>query len=552
MENKNIKSIVKIISIIFVSISLITVLAVSYFNGGIFYWNKELINGNVLNIPYGATWDDTNLITSPWKNLQFHTGLMYRSLFLADSTLENVECDMVKHYKISDDGLKYEFELKDNLLWSDGEEITIYDVAFSIESVLLANDTNGLYPSAFAFIEGAESFVKGETDHVSGIKVYGNTVTLVMEKTYPTLLQVLAQFVILPKHCLENENIENLHISEFWANPVVSGMYKFGEVVPYKTIQLIQNEYYVGTKPKIEEVMIQLNYKQADLDYHSTNNSTEIINYRSMRGMKEYKADVLFYRYLIFNIEGSTLNPSDTSMKDIKLREALSYAIDSDYLLKNVYFDFGQSIDFGVPRSSKYYDNVKREYDEAKAKALLEESNYDMTRPLKLGYYYTDSVSKYFMESLASNLRKIGFKVELIQLLSPAEIYDIRDYDILLKGLSAFSLNEWYSEYSSTTPTTSKLLGTNAKFETLVKQFLSVPDETSYHETLKDLQKLEQEQLYKLPLFTLSQMVYIRNERVSIPKDVSFGNTWYKYDVDFEKWHIKTEGSLEKVLCSIF
>lgn len=506
----------------------------------IFAWDKEPIEGNVLNLPYTSEWYDTDQIQSPWKNMGFHVGLMYRSLLISDSSFENVEVDLAETYEVSDDGLTYIFQMKDGIVWSDGEDLTVEDVVFSIEAVLLGEDVNGIYTTAFLNIEGAEDYVSGEVESINGLVAEGDTITIYMDTVYPAMEQTLAQFVILPEHVLGDEDLVTLQNNVFWADPVVSGMYKVGEIVSYETVQLVRNELYVGEEPNIDEVILHIDYKNADLDYYSTNNSTEIINYRSMRGMEEYEVDILFYRYLVFNMCGVDGNQNE-AMQDETVREAISYAIDREGILSDLYFDSGEVINSGVPTSYGSNNGYEYEYNPEKAKELLEASSYDTSRPLQLIYYYTDSVSRYCMELIAADLEAIGFEVEITQALGTSELYDERDYDIMLKGLSAFSLSEWYLEYDDSNANMSMVFGGETAFESLVQDLNTEVDKDEISETLLELQALEQDLIYKYPLFTLNQSLFIREERVDIPDGVTFGNTWYKYDVDFENWSIKLE-----------
>lgn len=522
-------------------IVLLIIIGIGVWRADILPWGKEPIDGNVLNLPYVAEWNDEDRIVSPWKNVQLHTGLMFRNLFLADSSFENIEMDLAESYAVLEDGLVYEIEMKDGIVWSDYEPLTVEDVVFSIEAVLLAEDGNGIYNAAFTNIEGVDAYLSGEAEHISGLEVTDNTLRIQMSEAYPAMEQTLAQFVILPEHILGEEDYATLYLNEYWADPVVSGMYKIGETVSYETVQLVRNEAYVGTEPQIDEVILHIDYKNADLDYYSTNNTTEIINYRSMRGMESYEVDVLFYRYFVFNISGDDGNENE-AMDDVNVRQAISYAIDAESILRDIYFDSGDLLDSGVLSSSANYNGVETNiYDPEKAIELLEASDYDMSRPIRILYYYTDSVSEYCLECVAEDLEAVGFEVEITQSTDTSDLYETREYDLMLKGLSAFSINEWYAEYSSSNPNLSALFGGVTEFETLVDSLLVEVDKDEIDVTLQALQELEQEMLYKIPLFTLNQMVFIREERLSIPDDVTFGNTWYKYDLDFEEWYIISE-----------
>lgn len=531
----------KKVKVLTVIVGILIVGAVGVWNADLLPWGKEPIEGNVLNLAYIAEWNDEDRIVSPWKNVQFHTGLMFRNLFLADSSFENIEMDLAESYEVLEDGLVYEIVMKDGIVWSDNEPLTADDVAFSIEAVLVSDDANVIYITAFSNIEGASEYMAGEVDYISGIEVTGNTIRIQMSNAYPAMEQTLAQFVILPEHVLGEEDLPTLYLNEYWADPVVSGMYQIGETVSYETVTLVKNELYVGVEPKIDEVVLHIDYKNADLDYYSTNNTTEIINYRSMRGMEDYEIDILFYRYFVFNMEGDDGNQNE-AMQNVNVRQAISYAIDSESILRDIYFDSGELIDSGVSRSSTSYNGVETNvYDPEKAIELLEASDYDMSRPFRILYYYTDSVSLYFLERVAEDLEAVGFEVELTFSADTTELYEGREYDMMLKGLSAFSINDWYSEYASSNPNLSAIFGGVTEFESLVTDLSTQVDKDDIDVTLQALQELEQELLYKLPLFTLNQMLFIREERLSIPSNVTFGNTWYKYDVDYEKWYIKTE-----------
>ena len=53
------------------------------------------------------------------------------------------------------------------------------------------------------------------------------------------------------------------------------------------------------------------------------------------------------------------------------------------------------------------------------------------------------------------------------------------------------------------------------------------------------LQKMEEEKLYKLPLYTIGNNVFINTDAVKLPEGIVFGNPWYKTNVHFEDWELK-------------
>ena len=68
---------------------------------------------------------------------------------------------------------------------------------------------------------------------------------------------------------------------------------------------------------------------------------------------------------------------------------------------------------------------------------------------MEFRYYMADQTSVDLYNAIAADLAKVGIKVNVQKFAGDAtgELFDIRNYDIALKGLSAFGYDEWYGEY---------------------------------------------------------------------------------------------------------
>ncbi len=468
-----------------------------------------------------------------WKNISFQGSLMYRTLFLADTDLTTLSPDLASGYTVSEDGLVYTIDFIGGK-WSDGEELTLDDVVFSIEANLRVATSNGIYTSAFSKIEGADAWKAGEADGLSGLVVDGNTLTITLTAPHNTLPQVLAQFAILPEHCFEGADLLELHNNPYWAQPVTSGMYTVGEMNVGNYYTMVRNEYYDGIAPKIEKVVVNfvadtITAAQDGLvDVTNTNSVADVNELNKLDNMTMYPVDILFFRYFICNMEGVD-GHKNPPMQDVRVRQAVLHAIDRETLADSLFPGLAHVSNMGT----------EYEYNPELAKQLLKEAGYDFNHTLRILYYYSDQGTIDFMEAIAYYLGEVGMKVELIQSSnSTQDLFQTRDYDIGYKGLSAFDISEWYTEYSSANANFRNIFGGDTAFDELINRYAAATADADKEAVLVELGAKEAELVYKLPLFTIGNNMFINTDRVKLPDDIVFGNPWYKTDIRYEEWEI--------------
>lgn len=480
----------------------------------------------VLSTNDGSTTDDR--VPTPWMNHNLATSLMFRSLFLADSTLQETSPDLAEEMTVSEDGLTYTITMKEGLKWSDGEPLTADDVIWSIDMVQKATRKNSIYSAAFG--------------NISEITADGNVITMKLSAPYAQMDDILAQFSILPKHCLENEDGESIDSCEYWKNPVTSGYYMVGEFNVGNYFTLVPNPNYEGTAPKIENVTVSfvtdfLTAAQSDSADFLYGNASDLVE--GMEALDNYTSvpiDVLFYKYFIFNMEGVDGNVNE-AMQPVEVRKALIECIDRATLA--TLYPNATVLNSGVPNSDEAYNGFEYTFDAEKGKAALEASGYDMSRPLKICYYNNDQTSIDLINTIVYYLEQAGLTVEAtLSNDGTTDLFTTRDYDIGFKGLSSFSLNEWYAEYLSNSATFANIFGGDTKFDEAVSALSAAIADEDRKAALETLQTLEQENLYKVPLFTVGNYVYL-SDNVVLPEGVEFCNPLYTCDIDYEEWTVK-------------
>lgn len=474
----------------------------------------------------GSTTDDK--IPTPWYNRIMATNLMFRGLFLADHTLSNAKPDLAESYEISQDGLTYTIQLKEGLKWSDGEALTAEDVKFSIETALKTATINPIYTAAF--------------QNIKEVKADGNTVTLTLTTPYATMVDVLAQFAILPKHSLENADPLKLDADAFWKNPVTSGMYALDELNVGNYFTLKVNDNYEGAKPKISKVICYFanDYvtaaKAGNTDYVWGNDATLVETLQKMDNFTSHEVDVLFYKYFIFNMKGVD-GKENEAMQNKEVRKVIMEAVDRASLAG--LYPNATVLNSGVPNSHEAYNGFEYKFDAEKAKEDLKASGYDMNRTLKICYYNNDQTSIDLINTVVYYLEQAGFKVEAtLSNDGTTDLFTTRDYDIGFKGKSAFSIDEWYAEYRSNDGLFQNIFGGDKDFDGLIEKLAKETDAGKRNELYKEFQALEQEKMYKVPVFTVGTYVFT-SSNVTVPENVVFCNPLYMCDLDFANWEVK-------------
>ena len=478
----------------------------------------------VLSTADGSSTDDR--VPTPWYNRNLATNLMFRSLFVADSTLTGVKPDLAD-YTVSNDGLIYTITMKDGLKWSDGEPLTANDVVFSIKTAQKAATVNAIYTSAFA--------------KIADMSVDGNVLTITLTDPYASMAEVLAQFAILPEHVLKDADPLSIDADPFWRNPVTSGLYTIDQFKVGNYFTLKPNENYEGTAPKIQKVTVSfitdyITAAQSGLADYLYGNATDMVEALSkMQNYTAHEVDVLFYKYFIFNMKGID-GKENPAMQNVAVRKAVVEAIDRATL--STLYPSAAVLNSGVPNSYDAYNGFEYKFDPEKAKADLQAAGYDFNRTFKICYYNNDQTSIDLINTVTYYLQQAGMKVEsTLSNDGTTDLFTTRDYDLGFKGKSAFSIDEWYTEYLSTDTLFANIFGGDTEFDPLVTALFAATDQAKRSEILKELQTLEQEKVYKVPVFTVGNYVFL-SSNVKLPDGVKFCNPLYSCDLDFANWEV--------------
>ena len=261
-------------------------------------------------------------------------------------------------------------KLKEDVLWHDNVKFTSKDVIFTYEKII--------DPKVF-------NSIKSNFQQVKSVKALDDyTIEVIYSQAYFKALETW-MVGILPYHILKYE--ENIMNSSFNKNPIGTGSYKLKEFKTAQDIELIANENYFEGKPKIDKILykflpdpntsfLYLKQKNLDIGGLSPMQIDRQIDDTFKKNYTIIQKPSFAYTYLGFNLK-------DEKFKDIRIRQALSLAIDRQELVDILFFGYGQICNGPfLPNSFAFNDNVKTiTQNIEKAKALLKEAGYDENNP---------------------------------------------------------------------------------------------------------------------------------------------------------------------------
>jgi peptide/nickel transport system substrate-binding protein len=144
--------------------------------------SAESIEGGHLN--YGIVTD------SPFEGLlnwTFYQSTYDESLLSTDENYVFSQ-DGAATYEMSEDNKTITLTIRDNVKWQDGNPVTGEDLEFAYLTIGHPDYKGVRYDALFQSIEGMEEYHAGKADHISGIKVDGNKISISFKEANPSIL----------------------------------------------------------------------------------------------------------------------------------------------------------------------------------------------------------------------------------------------------------------------------------------------------------------------------------------------------------------------------
>jgi len=348
---------------------------------------------------------------------------------------------------ISKDGLTITYHIRGHVKWADGAPFDADDVVFSANVVNnTANDEGGRFDQLASIQEPDK-----------------NTVIVHLKKPYAAFLETFfssccANPCLLPKHLLSKyASINNVPYNSL---PVGIGPFKFARWDKGKQVVLVANPLYWRGRPKLDkiiykvvpnrdELLSQLAAHQVDMWYQFS--GTYLDRVQAIPGYTLIRQPSYAWNHLDFNLSHPVLS-------DVRVRQALAYALDKQRLLQTPTYGQERIATEDQPTFMWSYDPGVKTYphDPQKARQLLQQAGWSPGRDgimIKNGQRLSlltvsnvnNATRRKEVVQLQEMARDAGIELSIKEYQSDVLFAPVGEGGILQGGKFDLSLAGWFS-----------------------------------------------------------------------------------------------------------
>lgn len=431
---------------------------------------------------------------------------IYEGLLKYSKDSTQVEPSLAEKWDVSPDGLTYTFYLKKGVKFQDGTDFNAEAVKFNIDRQLPPKVTEDMSYAGFVY-----SSVK-DVEVVDDLTVKIN-MTSPSTPFLSNLAMCLGAPIVSPKALEDNSNNVNEH-------PVGTGPYTFVSWTKGQNVVLKRNDNYWGTKaatsnvifkfiPENSSRVVALNNGEADI---IDGIDATVVKQIEDSGNKIYKAPGMNINYMAFNTTKAPFN-------DVKVRTAISQAINVPELVSSLYQGYAEAATSVLPTFIPGFDaSIKQAaFDQEASKAALATAGvtqlhivtYTNPRP------YNTANGQALAEAIQGYLKNVGVTatIDAYDWTTYKDKLKAGDYDICFYGWIGDNgdPDNFMNLMADTDPTMNVARWDNADFKALISKGLITSSGDERNKIYTDLEKLAASEAVWLPISHAPTLVGYRS-----------------------------------------
>lgn len=502
---------------------------------------KKVVNVGIMNAPSGFNPLDWSDFTQ-----NVCTAILFKPLVELDDDLTYAS------------GLADSIETKDNKVftvkinqkakWTDGKPVTADDVIFTLK--MISNPkVVATVASNFNVIDGLDENGKNPagSGDIAGVKKIDNFTLNFTTKT-PMDLTLFKEGVgtklkTLPQHIVKDIEPEKFHQSTFVQKPeVTNGPFK---LVTYQKGQYVQfaanKDYFKGT-PKLDELYFKImpganitaQLQSGEIDMNDASIGTiPVEDTERVKGMQNLTATT---QGMSTGIQTLMINVN--TVTDVRVRKAISYAINRKVIVDNLLKGDGEAIELPYLGASPFINKKlpTAVYDPEKAKQLLQEAGWDFNRTLNFDVPSGNKVREQAADIIVDNLKNVGLKVQIQKYDFVTSMAKAKkgEYDLYILGLTVYPTSPDLSHILKTGMSLNLSKYSSKEMDDLLVAGKSTIDPVKRQEIYDKVQELFMKDLPCPGVFAPTNLKAV-NKRVVAGRPKTFGTY-----INLHEWDIKS------------
>lgn len=399
---------------------------------------------------------------------------------------------VAESYTVSEDRLTYTFTLREGVKFHNGDEVTAEDVVYSISRCADTTDGTPLV-EAFSVIQSVEA-------------VDARTVAITISEPSNEFISYMTT-AILPADYDQQDTA-----------PVGTGPFKFVSRAAQDNIVLERFDEYWGTPAYLDKVTFKIMENADSLVMSLQSGAIDLCSHLTSTQVAQLGGDFYVAEGTMNLVQALYLNNAEKPFDDVRVRQALCYAVDKQGIIDLAFDGYGSPIGSSMyPAFGKYFDESLTNYytkDVEKAKSLLTDAGYpngfEMTITVPSNYQpHIDTA-----QVLVEQLKEIGVtaKIELVEWGTwVSDVYAGRQFQSTVVGVDASNmtaralLERFTSDYAK-----NFINYNNADYDALFQQALTTYDDAGQTAIYKAMEKNLTENAANVYIQDLADLVAVR------------------------------------------
>ena len=471
-----------------------------------------------------AQCDTLNPLLTNNKNVQDITKLIYEPLVDISSDYKATPALATEWAK--QDATTYIIKLRENVKWSNGERFTSADVQFTYDRL---KENSSIYSS--------------NLEHVTMLEVVDDyTVKMYLDQEVP-FFEYYLTFPILSKTFYDTQDYNDLNIV-----PVGTGKYVVNNVQQnYITLTKNTNWWDRDTELSLEKITVNIYdsigelynaFKLGNVDLVSTDN-TNIQQYIGTIGYSTKEIKGRTHDFLV-------LNTQNTLLANQEVRRAISYSVDKNNIVSNVFQNKYYTSSFPLDYGSWVYQeqDASSGYNPEQANQLLSQNGWsyrnsywqkrinNRTQRIELNLIVkaSDSTQVSVAENIRTQLASQGFRITIQQYADEqySRAIQNKSYDMILCSMNL-----------SPNPDMSLFFGngnlanyTNEEVTNLMDEIKNTTDEATIKNDYTRLAEIYKTDIPYISLYTNKHTIAYNTELVG-----EINSNWFNPFCGIETWY---------------